>query len=765
MIDALPLLLGPEGYQISRSVRLRSSATASFSRTPASASNRKTWTWSGWVKRGNLGNTNPIFGAEVDAGTLTSFNFNSTGALRFYRESGSVVFALGETTAVYRDTSAWYHIVCAYDSTQATLANRLKIYVNEVQQAFTWSTNLPIDHESNINNNQLHSIGTSPQYTASFDGYLTEINFIDGQALDPSSFGETNLVTGVWQPKKYAGTYGTNGFFLNFADNSAATAAAIGKDSSGNGNNWTPTNISVTAGASYDSMLDVPTQWADGGNGRGNYCVINPLTKSGGDMVVSQGNLAVSGASGATASAYFGSVPIPDKAYFEVTATDSGGVGQALLSVANASNTLSFVKWIGNGGDYTTYGTYAAAVDKTNGKIWLRNSTGAWIGGGDPVAGTLPTGTLTMSGEDFFARGGNSRTSGFNGVGGAYYNFGQRPFSYSPPTGFKALNTLNLPTPTILKGNQYFDATTYTGTGAARSVTNAGGFQPDLVWMKDRGNVVSHILFDVQRGTNNFLRSNTTDAATTNTTMLTAFNSNGFSLGTDSAGAVNVNTNSYVGWQWKEGPTQGFDIVTYTGTGVNRTVAHSLGVAPKMMIVKQRSGAQDWVVYHSAIGNTGALFLQATSATTTSSLYWNNTSPTGSVFTVGTGNGTNANTATYVAYLFSEVAGFSAFGRYTGNGSADGPMIFTGFLPRFVMWKRTDAVGDWLIEDSARDVGNAATAFLIPNKSNAEATGIPVDFLSNGFKIRTTNADTNTNGATYIYAAFSSNPFKNSLAR
>jgi hypothetical protein len=348
------------------------------------------------------------------------------------------------------------------------------------------------------------------------------------------------------------------------------------------------------------------------------------------------------------------------------------------------------------------------------------------------------------------------------------WNFGQRPFAYTPPTGFKALNTLNLPDATIKNGAQYMAATLWTGTGVARDINNTVNgvsFQPDLVWLKIRSSADSNGLFDSVRGAGKRLQSNDTGAEATTTAVQSAFLSNGFTVGIDSQS--NGSGSTYVGWQWKEGATQGFDIVTYTGTGVARTVAHSLGVAPDMMIVKQRSGVQDWVVYHKSIGNTGALFLQATSATATSALYWNNTSPNSSSFTVGTGNGTNANTATFVAYLFAAVAGYSAFGSYTGNGSTDGPFVFLGFRARWIMYKRTDSTGQWNIIDTARNTFNQLDTLLRANLSNADETNAVYaqDITANGWKIRSTNVDINSSGATYIYAAFAENPLKFSLAR
>jgi len=275
-----PLLLGPEGYQISRSVRLRSSASAYFNRTPGSATNRRTMTLSMWQKRGEFGSTQEpaIMWAGTNSSNYTLFrwgdgvgNSDSKFKLNLNMYTGSTNINL-ITTPVYRDPSAWYHIVLSIDTTQATAANRVRLYINGTEvTAFSSATYPSQNLDLLFNSTNAHEIGRF-NFGSYLDGYLTEINFIDGQALTPSSFGETDILTGVWKPKKYTGTYGTNGFFLNFSDNSSNTATTIGKDYSGNGNNWTPNNISVTSGSTYDSMLDVPTLWADGGNGRGNYC-------------------------------------------------------------------------------------------------------------------------------------------------------------------------------------------------------------------------------------------------------------------------------------------------------------------------------------------------------------------------------------------------------------------------------------------------------------------------------------------------------------
>jgi hypothetical protein len=342
-------------------------------------------------------------------------------------------------------------------------------------------------------------------------------------------------------------------------------------------------------------------------------------------------------------------------------------------------------------------------------------------------------------------------------------------------------------TPTIPQGSQYMNATLYTGTGASLAVTNgvAGqSFQPDLVWIKSRSAATDHKLTDSVRGVTKALISDTTGAETTDTNGLTAFGTGGFTVGSDTI--YNNSGATYVGWQWKAGgtavsntagsitssvsanTTSGFSIVTYTGTGVAGTIGHGLGVAPQMIIVKPRSATvttDAWNVYHVSTGNTQFLVLNATDAAVAASNRWNNTSPTSSVFSIGTVPSSNA--VGYVAYCWAPVAGFSQFGSYTGNGSTDGPFVSLGFRPKWILWKNTSTGTDaWYMYDSVRQTYNAEVTYLSPTVASAEGSnGGAMDFLSNGVKIRNTGTDMNSNTAIYIYAAFAENPFKYANAR
>jgi hypothetical protein len=329
------------------------------------------------------------------------------------------------------------------------------------------------------------------------------------------------------------------------------------------------------------------------------------------------------------------------------------------------------------------------------------------------------------------------------------------------------------------------DATLYTGTGASLSVTNAGAFKPDFVWVKGRSGATDHAWYDSVRGTTKQLESNTTDAETTEATGLTAFGTGGFTVG--ALAQMNTSAATYVGWQWQAGQgstssntsgtitstvsvnaTAGFSVMTYTGNGATgATVGHGLGVAPKMVIVKQRSSTEAWVVGHQNLtgwnyilnlNSTAAQFIPSTQCLGT---------PTSTNIVVGPNAATNSNTATYVAYCWAEISGFSKAFSYTGNASTDGPFVFCNFSPKFVIIKRTDSTSSWFMVDTSRNTYNLTDLSLYANLSDAEgaSTSHCIDILSNGFKCKGVGTNINASGGTYIGMAFASNPFKNANAR
>ena len=799
------------GYNLTNSLRFRSSASAYLNRTPASSGNLRLWTLSWWTKRGQLSTAaqTTMFGTDYASNQECQMQFTAGNKFVFEQYTAAGATFLGNliSTQVFRDPSAWYHIVVTWDSAQATASNRIKVYINGVQITAWDTASYPTQNADSVWNQSTNAHFIGKYSTAKFyDGYQTEINFIDGQALTPSSFGQTSATTGVWIPKKYTGTYGTNGFYLPFTDNSALTTssnAGLGKDFSGNSNYWTTNNISITSGSTYDSMVDVPTLTSIT---QANYCVFNPLDRGSTNFTLSNGNLNIVGASASSAVRATMAVS-SGKWYWEATPTAIGnGLG---VGFAGDSSRFNPATW--NAGTYVIYQSDGNKhINGSASSYGATYTTNDVIG----VALDMDAGTIT------FYKNNVSQGTASTGLTGVYLpvfsqtsgattgtinaNFGAGSgFTYTPSTGFKALNTFNLPTPTIgatasTQANDYFNTVLYTGNGAtfpsSQSITGVG-FQPDFTWIKSRSNAYPNFVFDAVRGAGKELVTNDT-AAETNKNQLTTFGSDGFSVAvaTDGSLGTNGNGSTFVAWNWKANgsgstntagsitstvsanTTAGFSIVTYTGNGSGgATVGHGLGVAPKMVIVKRRDsgvGNTNWYVYNANLNNgvnpaQYYIFLNLTNAQGGASSVWNDTAPTSSVFSLGTSSETNGSGGTFVAYCFAQVAGYSAFGSYVGNGVADGPFIYTGFRPRYFILKNITSAQSWSVQDTSRSPYNVASAVLLPNSSSAELTGTDfIDIVSNGFKIRHSSSGNNNNsGDTYIYMAFAENPFKYSLAR
>ena len=758
---------------------------------------------------------------------------------------------------------------------------------------------------------------------------MAEINFIDGFAYDPSYFGETNPLTGQWNPKKYVGSYGTNGFYLNFSDNSGTTATTLGKDSSGNGNNFTPNNLSV-----YDSMPDTPTN---------NFAVMNPLTNYSG---LSQGNLRFnnyndSGGNRSTQATF--ALPKSGKWYLEARYQEDYihsiymGLSQIQMNTgyvttptvyynslygtieATGESNVSGGSWYNIGSGNSVILSMAIDVDNNSVKFYKDNS----------LQGTITLPTLTSLQEYFFtwanSSGGSSGSlnntfnfgadSTFQGQetsGGNADANGIGDFKYAPPSGHLALCSANLPDPTIKLPNKHFGTILYTGNGADdRNITDSSAinFTPDWVWIKSRNQSEYHSLFDAVRGANKSLYSNHNQGEESLSETFESFDSNGFTVGYNSSYSsvfTNKNSTNYAAWNWNAGDTDGttyavtvvsdsgnkyrfdgfgtsavtldlaeggtyifnmddasnashpfsigtaangtvytsgityfldgvsktyseytsgfaaattrrlhitvpasapvlyywcsvhsgmggqintnstlgssnfdgtlqatvkanatagFSIVTWTGNQTSgATLGHGLGVAPKATFVKRRDGSGNWISPFFDLQTAGKL--NATDAFTSN--YYNvffTSQPSSTLLTIGSNDDINRNTSTYVAYVFSEVAGYSKFGSYTGNGSSDGTFVFTGFRPAWIMIKRTDTTKSWAIFDNKRDPDNVASLFLYANSAASENNADFIDFLSNGFKFRTTSSVGNDNGNSYIYFAFAESPFKNARAR
>ena len=1185
---------GGTAYEIQRSLRFNSADSAYLNRTPSSAGDRRKWTWSGWVKRSSLGARQQIFGAVTSGSIFGSLEFNSIDSLTFYENTLGSISIVFTTDRIFKDTSAWYHIVLALDTTQTTESDRVKLYVNGAQEtSFSAGPNVAADGEGLTNSITGHNIGSWTPASSGLDlgAYLAETHFIDGQALAASDFGEYDT-NNLWQPKAYTGTYNpqvnnsqdwssapfnsgntsdpsypatnafngsigttytdgwlpangntitwtsdgnfssatsvqiyyiatgggaltvngsavtttndstvrsvivdvtgtgfsgftnnwinspngpmsvlavevdgvrlvdttvssatSNSFNLDFSDNSSV--AALGTDSSGNSNTWTVNNISVSPGAGNDSLIDSPTNYtADSGNNGGNYATLNPLiTKS--TTTISNGNLDVT-SSGQT-NAVSSIVPSSGKWYFEIT------LGTIV--------TNSFIGLFGTtplNSSYLLYGINGYGFLNTGWGSATNTVTGTGVAG-DVIGLAFDVDGKTL---EFYKNGSSIGTiSGWTyvenwsiGVSANttistpwVFNFGQRSFSYTPPTNYLSLCTTNFADPTIADGSTAMDATLWTGNATARDITGFN-MSPDLAWIKKRNSATfgNHHLFDTVRGATLALISNDTQGEQTETTQLTAFNSDGFSLGTSPSS--NANGDTYVAWAWDGGdlatssnttdynqsqvwsdnttgafassseklcfngelstssttgrgrpnngttagftfsnlgtvtslkiwvhrggtggtvftvngtdvtstvdaasndsfvdfgstfnsltaitfnavdgtnwysiagvevngkllvdtgvipagslnsslynqdenwsttsgvttpanafdgdlstggvvassgsavtittssftatrirfykngnndaslttitvnganynfPQQstatgwvevdlgssttvttftstwygsytlyavevdgkilvdtsvtladvpeitstvrvnrsaGFSIVSYTGTGVNASFAHDLNAAPQWILVKRRdSTAQNWAAYHQSIVGMSAGYLHFNLANAFNTGYtavWNSTDPTSSVVSIGTDPEVNASGGTYIAYCWTPVEGYSAFGSYAGNGISDGPFVYTGFRPRWLFVKSSTSAHGWLMVDAARNTYNYVDNYVYANSNGAENNNVAdlFTFMANGIKVGNSSA-TNASGATFIYAAFAEHPFKTARAR
>jgi len=813
-------------YQIPKSVRMNKVSDnngANFSKTfSGSPTSTKKGTFSTWLKRASVpsNETHAILVTGAGGGSSEQDIKFENNKLRLSGYSPSMDLT---TTQLFRDVSAWYHIVVAWDTTQGTSTNRVKAYVNGEQiTSFSTSTYPSQDQVILWYSNTENRIGLQSWNDNNvYNGYMAETIGIDGTTYAASDFGET--VNGVWVPKDASGlTFGNNGFYLNYASSSD-----LGNDVSGNNNDWTANNL-----AASDQTLDSPTFNSDS---NANFPTINVLDPTIPLAAISEGNLKITEvANNRGGKANFG-IPSSGKWYWEVYANNNvaqenwagitgpdtnssgdgrGGSGNSTTYGINFSQyggggVMSIRKFIagtesGVSGSLgtTTYGVLGITVNKDDNEVKFYHNNTLYITNSIPAgqeffpAGGLGGGTNSTTfqvwnyGQDgTFA--GNATAQGNSDANG-YGNF-----TYTPPTGFLALCSGNLPTADAVDPAQtdddypqeLFSATLYTGNGSASARNIDTGVAADWVWIKNRGaGSTDHMLYDSSRGVGKYLRSNKSNAEDTSGTSLSAFNSDGFQL-SDNGSYLNAGSNTYVAWNWRANggttstntqgsedstvqvdPSGGFSIVTYTGTESAATIGHGLSSAPQCILVKCRDFDRNWAgLFVNGVGNTKSMILNSTANADTSSGYWNNTDPTSTVFSIGGGTETNKSGKLFVAYCFADTEGYIKQGAYVGNGNDDGTFVYTGFRPAMMIIREV-AVDDWLIYDDKRvgyNLDSAGNAVLYPNATHAEnnQASRAIDILSNGFKLRTSNATGNAGSGNYIYLAISSNPFQYATAR
>jgi len=764
------LLMGaggqPTGYDIDQSCRFDGSAY--LYRQWPSDGNRRTFTISAWVKRGALG-SGGIASGDGDWGQFTFDN-----SLSFY-DYGTDNATSGynwnlNTSAVYRDIAAWYHVVGICDTTQSTEGDRIRLYVNgERITSFSTETYPSEDFQCNCWGRTRGRADPSPFYAGGYNpngkGYVAEFVYLDGVVAEPSSFGETDETTGQWIPIDVSElTFGDEGCLLAFQDSSA-----LGDDTSGEGNDFTSSGL-----AAGDQMGDTPTE---------NRPTFNslweaPATISGSglsDNTYANGNLEGTYVDVNNADQLILTMPIFTgmKVACEFTLSSGGGPWDDAgtgIGIWNPEVVISGNTWFqANTGCYKGNGTKQVAGSSSSyGISWsdgdiitieVDNDAGAVgyrVNGADQGEAFTFTPETIVVGQESSASGGSRGLTFNNGAP-----------TQTVTSGFNELKASTYPAPTIVNPGDYFNTDLYTGTGESLARTGIG-FQPNLLWDKSRSNVDSHDVVDSVRGVTKYIYPESSEGEGTETDKVQSFDSDGYTLG--DGGGINGVDKTYVAWLWKESATSGFDIVTYTGNETNRTISHSLSAVPELMIVKNRSAVDNWIVYHAS--NTSSpedvgLILNTTSATVDAVTYWNDTAPTSSVFTVGTGGGTNGNTNSLVAYLFAGVEGFSKFSSYVGNGDADGPFVWCGFRPAFILEKNASSLDDWVMWDNQRNPYNVSGTVLKPNVTDAETTASSkyIDFLSNGFKLRASDTGVNGDGNTHIFWACAKTPFKTALAR
>ena len=779
-------------YLINHSMRLNGT-NAYLSKTNfGSSDNTSKRTFSTWIKYCN-DVTAAAYTHIVGAGSsnIDGFGFNQSETLQFLRLGTST----HNGTANIRDVSGWYHFMFTWDHT----AGNWYIYINGQQDA-TGSTSGALTKMGQ--SGQTNTIGKRSNTATYIHGYLADTVFLDGVIKPVSDFGETKEQ--IWIPKDVSNTlslsdFGTNGYYLNYADSSD-----LGKDVSGKGNHWTSNNL-----AAEDQVPDSPTN---------NFATMNALDDS--SMNYSEGNLRPTPSADYKATRGTIGIPTSGKWYFEARVITGGGgnVQDQMIGVATSSNVLtgtspypqSFtygVGYIGSGqinragsANQTSLTALSAgtivgvAVDVDNNQVQFYLNGSAEGTAKQLVSTSEPNfpmfvGATNRSSQ--FNFGQDSTFAGAISAGGNADANGNGDFAYAPPSNHLALCTSNLSDPAIDPNSDenptdHFNTVLYTGDGqTTKNVTV--GFEPDFTWIKSRSTTGHHSLIDSVRGD---IAINSNQAVAEY--GVTPFNSN--SNGTidvpfyNNAYSMNTNSTTYVAWNWLGGGAAstnnngaiqssvsantkaGFSIVSYTGTGSAGTVGHGLTQAPELILVKNRDDAtKNWNVYATILGNN-YLELNNGNVTFTGANYFNNTLSTNTVFSVGSLGSTNGNGNGMIAYCFHSVDGFSKVGRYISNNSADGPFSYTGFRPAFLLIKRTQsASANWLIYDDKRDTYNQMQFALFPNTDAAEYTSnlLHVDFLSNGFKIRNaTYGETNApSGHVYLYMAFAKQPFKYANAR
>ena len=732
-----------------------------LSRTASSNGSGTTLTFSCWVKRGLLGLRDIVYNGNITSNS-EHLHFDANNKLNYYEAGGGARKWNYVTTRTFEDTSKWYHIYVRRDTTDSTAADRIQIYVDGERITAYDTETQPALNATGYWNQTTYGFYIGTTGSASYIrgiGYLAEVNMVDGTTVDVSTFGVTDTSTGRWIPKTLSGiTYGTNGFRLKFQDSSA-----LGDDTSGNGNDLSATNLDST-----NQTTDSPTQ---------NHCTWDPNDHAN-LATFSEGNLKVTGGSASTSGSCRGTLaPKSGKYYFEVKFLGGAFAGHNSLGIRNknvainsttsgSGVTTESYHWRDDGyaingtlgqmnsgfSSYTTNDYIGVAMDLDTGKIWM-SKNGTYEKSGNPVTGENPMFTVP-TGQPYAPW-----WLGYGYTNNNELNCGQRAFNTDPPTGFLALQQDNLPSTD--KGISDFLII------KNRDATDSWMWQDSLRGSGQYGSTSTATQYNtaITDGVQKFLAGgfSTEDNAAINTSG-ESYVSHNFHL---NGGTTTTDTTGTLSTELQANATAGFSVGKFTVSGSgNVTWAHGLGGVPEMGILCAFDSTNYGTTYHHKTSSTpyNEYLLTTTDATVAASAgIWGSAKPTSTLWT-GLVNSLFTAGGVYVFYSFRSIEGFSKFSSYTGNGLADGPFVYLGFRPAYVMIKRLTAGYHWTEKDTSRNPINPMTRDLKWNLTAAENVDAnnAVDFLSNGFKIRSASSGAtnyNGSGATHIYMAFAENPF------
>jgi hypothetical protein len=801
-------------FPISNSLRLGEDGHLTHTNSSDSASRQK-FTFATWLKISSVGTGHhQLFDATNNYGRIYfTADDNGGNTIRVLIGDGSSNSDI-VTNRKFRDASSWFHLVVAIDTTQGTASNRVKIYINGVQEtSFYRNTIMNQNVTTKVGGTALEFIGAQAGPDTYFKGYLAETHYIVNAQLTPSSFGETK--NDIWIPKDTAGlTYGTNGYRLQYKQTgTSANSSGIGADTSGNNNHWTPVNLVAS-----DVVPDSPTN---------NFATYNGVMRA--NMTFTEGNLKALGV-GTNFDNIAGTIlfdPTDSRGYYwewyvvahdndteiGIAKVDNSNFNQSDATHPTAHSALT-VSYRGSGqkkinDSASNYGTawdngnILSVAVKSGSVFFYHNGT---LQASGTAATTSLTGEPTPYVPSFSINGTQSgivnfgQDSSFAGNVTAQNNTdanGIGDFYYSPPAGYVALCTANLPDPSAtVDPNQggspqdYFNTSLYTGNGAS-SLDIDLDFDPDLVWIKRRNASQSHVLANRLSGDDKFIATNGAGAEETDNTKFRNFSPNGNDFRVGGHDGVNNSGSGYVAWSWKAGGSGssnidgtinttatsvaahgGFSISTYTGTGSDATVGHGLSTNPIFVMTRRRDSGDNWVIGSetTATGFNGRILLDENQAWQDTTAQWRDTAPTSTVVTIGTHSSVNGSSNTYVMFCFANVDGMQRVGEYIGNSNADGTFVYTGFRPAWIMIKKAAEADDWAIHDSKRvDNGtnsNPIDDYLKPNTDASEGDdGASVDFYANGFKWRINSGMRNENAKKYLYLACAEQPFKYANAR